>query len=175
VADRIDTAALPMTEPHHAPIFDTGPHPDPLSALASVGVLDEVSYFTSDFTDTPEPAGTGPSGPLPVTIAPVSVPGQFHFIKWWRFALMLAGVWVIAAAIGLAMYYRWFHAVDKTWPDFMVLAYVIVCMVAALLVGMAERTAMASALSIAVMSAPFASGCGAAALYGMYVFGWITP
>ena len=22
---------LPMTEPHHAPIFDTGPHPEPLT------------------------------------------------------------------------------------------------------------------------------------------------
>ncbi|MBI3806119.1 MAG: universal stress protein [Nitrospirae bacterium] len=48
-------------------------------------------------------------------------------------------IWFAAAAIGLAMYYRWFHAVDKTWPDFVVLVYVVVCMVAALIVSMAEQ------------------------------------
>ena len=28
--DRLDTGALPVTEPHPAPIFDTGPHPEPI-------------------------------------------------------------------------------------------------------------------------------------------------
>ena len=28
-----DKTSLPSTEPHHAPIFDTGPHPDPLKPL----------------------------------------------------------------------------------------------------------------------------------------------
>lgn len=175
MADRVDTSALPLTQPHHAPIFDTGPHPEPLSALASVGLLDEASYFTSDFEQTPLPSLAERSGPLAVNAAPATVAGQFHHIKWWRLGLVLAGTWVIAVAIGLAMYYRWFHAVDKTWPDFMVLVYVVACMVAALLIGMSDRAPMSSVLSIAVMSAPFGSGCGAAALYGMYVFGWVAP
>ena len=34
--DRLDTGALPVTEPHPSPIFDTGPHPDPLAALGGL-------------------------------------------------------------------------------------------------------------------------------------------
>ena len=30
MSEATDTGSLPMTEPHMAPIFDTGPHPVPL-------------------------------------------------------------------------------------------------------------------------------------------------
>lgn len=165
--ERLDTGALPVTEPHPSPIFDTGPHPDPLMALGGVGVLDDRSEsFDAELSS---------ARPLPEPVAGAVAPGPYPRLKWWRFVLVLAGVWVVAAALGLAIYYRWFHAVDKTWPDFLVLVYVVACSVAALLIALAERTPVVSALSIGIISAPFASGCAAAALYGSYAFGWLAP
>ncbi len=111
--ERLDTGALPVTEPHPSPIFDTGPHPDPLMALGGVGVLDDPSQSFD--------AELSAARPLPEPVAGAVVPGPYPRLKWWRFVLVLAGVWVVAAALGLALYYRWFHAVDKTWPDFLVL------------------------------------------------------
>jgi hypothetical protein len=52
---------------------------------------------------------------------------------------------------------------------------VLVCTVAAMLVSLVEHRPTVSATAIAVMSAPFASGLAAAALYGIYAFGWIQP
>ncbi|MBI3216252.1 MAG: hypothetical protein HYZ38_20745 [Mycobacterium sp.] len=173
-----DTGEMPLTQPHHAPIFDTGPHPNPLPH-AAVAIDD---YPDSDpfagLGDDPPPMSADPqaiSGPLPVLAQPVVVPSQFVAVKRWKFVGLTLVIWFAAAAIGLAMYYRWFHAVDKTWPDFVVLVYVVVCMVAALIVSMAEQKPARSALAIGIMSAPFVSGCAAAVLYGGYVFGWVTP
>lgn len=182
--ESVDTGSLPMTEPHPAPFFDTGPHPEPL-----------VSYDADEFDFTP-PADSVPfrrladtddadvhvdlssavsSEPLPKPAHPVAVPGQFQFVKRWKFALLLVGVWIAAEAIGGGIYYWWFHSIDKTWPDACVLFYVIVCVVAALLVSMAETKPMLSALAVGLMVVPFASACGAALLYGAYAFGWLTP
>lgn len=151
--DAVDTGSLPMTEPHPAPFFDTGPHPQPL-----------VSYDTVNaMSPTASPA------------LPQSVPGQLLFVKRWKFAALLAGVWGVAAVAGFGLYQWWFQAFDKTWPDVAVLGFVIVCIVGALLTSMVEAKPMASALAMAVMSAPFAAACAAGALYGSYAFGWIAP
>jgi hypothetical protein len=181
VLESVDTGALPMTEPHPAPFFDTGPHPEPL-----------VSYDADEFDFTP-PADSVPfrriadadvhvdlssavtSEPLPKPAHPIAVPGQFQFVRRWKFALLLAGVWIAAEAIGAGLYYWWFQSIDKTWPDACVLLYVIVCVVAALLVSMTETRPMLSALAVGLMVAPFASACGAALLYGAYAFGWLPP
>ena len=167
--ERLDTGALPVTEPHPSPIFDTGPHPDPLVSLGGVGVLDDPLDYLASADGRPE------SRSMPEPVSAVIAPSPYQRLTWWRFALVLAGVWVVAAALGLAMYYRWFHAVDKTWPDFVVLVYIVACAVAALLIALRERAPVVSALSIGIMSAPFASGCAAAALYGAYAFGWLSP
>ena len=124
-----------MTEPHPAPIFDTGPHPAPL-----------VSYDADEFDLTP-PADSVPfrrpadddvhvdlssaltSRPLRKPAHPVAVPGQLQFVKRWKFALVVAGVWIAAEAIGAGLYFWWFQSIDKTWPDACVLFYVIVCVV----------------------------------------------
>ena len=103
------------------------------------------------------------------------MPGQLQFVKRWKFALVVAGVWIAAEAIGAGLYFWWFQSIDKTWPDACVLFYVIVCVVAALLVSMTETRPMVSALAVGIMVAPFASACGAAVLYGAYAFGWLTP
>jgi hypothetical protein len=82
--------------------------------------------------------------------------------------LVLSPVWVAAAAAGVGFYYWWFHSMDKTWPVFVVLVFVIGCMVAALLLAMAGRRPLIAALAIALMSAPFAAGVGALPVYGTY-------
>jgi hypothetical protein len=187
----VDTAALPLTQPHHAPIFDTGPHPAPLESDDPIEVDAEIEAELASATDsnaipeavvrayTDEDADLDPGLELepvpPAPAPPVVVPGQYVYVKWWKFLLVTLGVWTVAAAAGLGFYYWWFHAMDKTWPDFAVLVYVVVCVVAAVLLGMAEQRPGLSMTSLAVLTAPFASGMAAAALYGMYVFGWITP
>ena len=178
----VDTGALPMTEPHPAPFFDTGPHPEPL-----------VSYDADEFDFTP-PADSVPfrrlppttdvhvdlssavtSRPLPKPAHPVAVPGQLQFVKRWKFALVVAGVWIAAEAIGAGLYFWWFQSIDKTWPDACVLFYVIVCVVgrAARLDGRNQADGVGAGSGL--MVAPFASACGAAVLYGAYAFGWISP
>jgi hypothetical protein len=120
-------------------------------------------------TEPPE----NPSGPLPAVVAPESVPGVDQYLKRWMFVLVVAGVWTVAAIIGLALYEWWFRSVDKTGPVFVVMIDLVVGTVAALLVTMVRNKPLVSALAIALMSAPLASTGAAAALYGAYAFGWI--
>ncbi len=162
----MDTGAMPLTEPHPAPIFDTGPHPEPLHG----SVLTEDPPSVEAYWDEPEE-----SGPLPVAVPPTVVPGQYSYVKWWKFVLLTFGVWAVAGAVGAGLYYWWFHAADKTWTNFTVLIFVMVCVVVALLLSMVEHRPTVSVIAIGAMTAPFAAGAAAAALYGMYVFGWIAP
>lgn len=158
--DVVDTGSLPMTEPHHAPIFDTGPHPEPLNYQN-----DELDFL---------PPGAGPVHIDPSgTTRPVAE--QFEVIKRWKLALIIAGVWAAGAAAGAGMYYWWFHSMDKTWVEFAALVFVIVCVVAALLVAMIEDRPVLSAVALGVMSTPFAAACGAGLLYGYYAYGLIWP
>ena len=139
---------------HWTPLFDTG-------AL-------EAQPITAT-----EPPTENPSGPLPTFVAPELVPGTNPYVKRWKFALVVAGVWTVAAVIGLAIYEWWFQSVDKTGPVFVLLVYLVVGTVAALLVAMVQNKPLVSAVAIALMSAPLASIAAAAALYGAYVFHWI--
>ena len=43
-----DTGSFPMTEPHAAPIFDTGPHPTPMTSRADTDV-DRNPWFDATF------------------------------------------------------------------------------------------------------------------------------
>ncbi len=185
VPNSLDTGSLPMTEPHHAPIFDTGPHPDPIPPIGDDPGVDYTPPVDSSplphlarAFDEPVRVDLGPavsSAPVPLPAQPVVVPGHFQFTKRWKFALLLAGVWIAAGAVGAGLFYWWFHSLDKTWPDFGVLVYVVMCVVAALLFAMAETKPTVSSLGMGIMTAPFASGCGAALLYGAYAFGWVAP
>ncbi len=109
-------------------------------------------------------AATEPAG-VPV---PVAVPGRYVFVKWWKLLLVILGVWFVATEIGLGLLYWWYHSADARAPLFVVLAYVVACVVAAVMLAMAQGRPLVSALSIAVMSAPFASVAAAAPLYGYY-------
>ena len=191
----------PTTEPHPAPIFDTGPHPDPLihgaggtdtygsdtygSEPVPVTVLDEPdspapqAFSALERDDTDAFLRAVNSHPIPTLNAvpvalPVLVPGTFEFVKRWRFALILAGVWVVSAAVGLGFYYWWYTAPEKTLPVLGILGNLAVCMVASLLISLVPNRPQVTALAIAVMAAPLASTVAAAVLHGAYYFEWIA-
>lgn len=155
--DHIDTGALPATEPHWPPIFDTGPHPKPLPGPAGQ-------------TPPPAPATTKPNRivgdarPAPVTSVVVS--GQYQFLKWWQLVLVLVAVWIPASGIGLGLFTWWYSLADKTPAVFVVVVYAAVCTVAGLMLAMVGDRPLVAALAIAVMSAVFASTAAAAPLYG---------
>ncbi|MGA9675938.1 MAG: hypothetical protein WBR28_12030 [Mycobacterium sp.] len=100
--------------------------------------------------------------------APVAVPGRYQYVTWWKLLLVLLGVWFAAAEVGLSLFYWWYHTVDKTAAVYMVLVYVVACVVAGVILAMVQARPMMSALALAVMSGPFASIAAAAPLYGHY-------
>ena len=166
----------PNTEPHSAPIFDTGPHPLPLGAEEAVP--QELRHPEPSFSD-PEPLFSDPvdtdAFPRPVVAAqPVVVPGSYQFVSRWRFAIILIGVWVVSAAAGLGFYHWWYSALDKTLPVLGILGYLAGCMVASLLVSLVPNRPRVTALAIVLMAAPLASTAAAAVLHGAYYFEWIA-
>ena len=109
-----------------------------------------------------------------VPAQPVVVPGTFEFVKRWRFALILVGVWAVSAVAGLGFYYWWYSALEKTVPVLGILGYLVICMVASLLVSLVPHRPQVTALAIALMAAPLASTVAAAVLHGAYYFEWIA-
>ena len=151
-----------------APLFDTGENE----------ILDEqLSPQTTSAEDmTPDETASddAPSAPLPAPVPPIVVEGTYLSMKWWTFVGVLAGVWFVSAAAGAGLYYYWYQSADKTWPVFVVLAYIVATTVGALVASTAQRKPLISALAIALMSAPLAAMAAAAVFYGAYVFGWIA-
>ena len=178
----------PTTEPHHSPIFDTGPHPDPLQAPGAELPVDSPVDSPVDVEDSApqafselENVDTGAflravTGHVPVVVPaqPVVLPGTFQFVKRWKFALMVAGVWVVSAAAGLGFYYWWYSALNKTVPVLGILIYLAVCMVASVLVSLIPNRPQVTGLAVALMAAPLASTAAAAILHGAYYFEWIA-
>ena len=145
-----DMMAGEPTEPY-SPTFHTG----------EIGLaLDPLQPLAAD--SEPE------TGPLPVPAQSIVVAGAYQYLKRWTFVLVVAGVWIVAALIGLGLYHWWYQSVDKTLPVFVVLIYLVVCTVGSLLAAMVQNKPLISALAIAVMSAPLASTAAAAVLYGVY-------
>ena len=207
-----DTGPLPSlaphTEPSAAPIFDTGPHPDPLRALGAVdpapepgptpesnpkpesnptqepdsearpeqGLPTPQAFSELDNVDTDaflrSVTGHLPSAVIPAQ--PVVVASSYQFVKRWKFALIVAGVWLLSAAAGLGFYYWWYTALVKTLPVFGILLYLVACMVASILVSMVPNRPQVTALAIALMAAPLAATAAAAVLHGAYFFEWIA-
>ena len=140
---------------------DTGSQPIPAAAEPE---KPDRPVTSDQAAEQQEPTG----GSAGVPVGSVTVPGRYLYLKWWKLALMILGVWVVAAEVGLSLFYWWYHTVDKTPAVFMVLVYVVACTVAGVLLAMVEGRPLISALSIAVMSGPFASVAAAAPLYGFY-------
>ena len=99
---------------------------------------------------------------------PVTVPGRYLYLKWWKLLLVILGVWFVAADAGFGLFYWWYHSVDQIPALFVVLVYVVACAVGGVLLAMVEGRPLVSALSLAVMSGPFASLAAAAPLHGYY-------
>jgi hypothetical protein len=123
--------------------------------------------FTGEFPAQVETLDA-PSEPLPAPARPIVLPGAYQFLKRWVFVLVVAAVWVVAAPIGLGLYYWWYHALDKTPSVFVVLVFLTACTVASLLCAMAQTKPLVSALAIGFMSAPLAATVAAAVLHGLY-------
>ncbi|MGX9789476.1 hypothetical protein [Mycobacterium sp. MMS18-G62] len=123
--------------------------------------------FTGELPAQPDPQDA-PSEPLPVPARPVVLPGAYQYLKRWTFVLVVAAVWIVAAPIGLGLYYWWFHSIDKTPSVFVVLLFLAVCTVGSLLSAMVQNKPLVSALAIGLMSAPLAATGAAAVLHGLY-------
>jgi hypothetical protein len=131
------------------------------------------TFTTGEFPAQPDPvqplvADPEPSESIPAPAQLEVVAGTYQYLKRWTFVLVVAGVWIVAAASGLGLYYWWFHALDKTPPVFVVLIFLMVCSVGSLLTAMVNNKPLVSALAIALMSAPLAATGGAAVLHGLY-------
>ncbi len=183
----VDTASMPKTEAY-TPIFDTGAHPKAEPAVIEPEPKarrrrwwqrrsDTSATQTPDEpTSSPAPvteAATDeapPSGSLHAPAPPIAVPGRYHHLRWWQFILMLWAVWVPAGAIGVGLFYWWTHdhSAHKTAVVFVVLVYVVVCVVAGLMLAMVPDRPLVSALAIGVISAVFASVVAAAPFYGAF-------
>ena len=128
--------------------------------------------FTGEFRLPRDPLPTldseSATGPLPVPVPSVVVAGAYQYLNRWTFVLVVAGVWALAAAAGWGLYNWWYQAIDKTPTVFVLLVFVIACSVGGLLIAMVGDKPVASALAVAVMSAPFAATVGAAASHGLY-------
>ncbi len=136
---------------------DTGSHPTPEEPEAP------------EEPETPEaPAEAAEDDTGGVPVQPVTVPGRYLYLKWWQLVLVLFGVWAVSGVVGLGLFYWWFHSIDKTPTAFAVLVYVVACAVGGIMLAMVQGRALLSALSLAVMSGPFASVAAAAPLYGYY-------
>lgn len=118
--------------------------------------------------EAPAVASEADAEPTAAPVQSVTVPGRYQYLKWWKLALVILGVWAATAEVGLSLFYWWFHTIDKTPAVFMALVYVVACTVGGVMLAMVQGRPMIAALSIAVMSGPFASVAAAAPLYGYY-------
>ena len=194
-----ERASNPGTEPFKPDFDDTGTHSfvpdfsDDEDADSSDGSSDgeESVPFVPNWDDTdsqpvpqvtePKPSEEEPEVPAPAAgqdtstepsgapVQSVTVPGRYLYLKWWKLALVVLGVWAVAAEVGLSLFYWWYHTGDKTLAAYAALVYVVVCVVAAVMLAMVQGRPWVSALSLGVMSGPFASVAAAAPLYGYYL------
>lgn len=139
---------------------DTGEHP-------AVSEPEPDTAPGADATPAPE-AGERESTEPVAPVQPINVPGRYLYLKWWKLALVLLGVWSAAAVIGVGLFSWWYHSADKTAASFVVLVYVVACTVGGVMLAMTEGRPLISALSVALMSAPFAALVAAAPVYGYY-------
>lgn len=149
-----DYRSAPGTEPF-VPDFDTGAHSQRFLSLA--GQQDRAGKSWPGSTPKPQedPVGVAPSASVEVlgsepaaTLAhSVTVPGRYTYLKWWKFVLVVLGVWIGAGEVGLSLFYWWYHTLDKTAAVFVVLVYVVACTVGGLILALVPGRPLITALS----------------------------
>ena len=178
-----DRESNPGTAPF-VPDFgdDTGEHSVPFvpnwddtGSQPSLAIPELDNEADKPAAESPAEAATTDDAGPEASAAPVAVPGRYQYVKWWKLLLVILGVWFGAAEVGLSLFYWWFHTIDKTAAVYVVLVYIVVCSVAGLMLSMVEGRPMITALSLGVMSGPFASVAAAAPLYGYYSCERIGP
>jgi hypothetical protein len=133
------------------------------------GHPEQTAPFTPTFTGAlPALTDESPAEPLPEASERAVASNAARYLKRWTFVLVVLASWLVAAAVGLGLFYWWFHSINKTPAVFIVLVYLVMCIVAALIAAMVPGKPLMTALSIALMSAPLASTAAAAVLYGVY-------
>jgi hypothetical protein len=172
-----DRESNPGTAPFVPDFDDTGEHSVPFvpnwddtGSQPSIVIPELEKETDKSSEETAEKVQAAPTGAPAAegSATPVSVPGRYQYVKWWNLLLVIFGVWFAAAQIGLSLFYWWFHTIDKTAAVYVVLVYIVACSVAALMLSMVEGRPVITALSLGVMSGPFASLAAAAPLYGYY-------
>jgi hypothetical protein len=143
---------------------DTGSRPVPVAAEPEKRVEPSPETPAEPSPETQDLGAEAAGAP----VGSVTVPGRYRYLRWWHLALVLFGVWIALAVVGLGLFYWWYHSIDKTPAVFLTLVYVVACAVGGVLLAMVEGRPLLSALSLAVMSGPFASLAAAAPLYGYY-------
>jgi hypothetical protein len=159
---------------------DTGSQPSLLPRVSEPDESGSPSSELKERPETPSPEAVAEQGSAAVSasepasesaaapVHSVTLPGRYQHLKWWKLVLVILGVWFAAAEVGLSLFYWWYHTSDKTAAVFVVLVYVVACVVGAVMLAMVQGRPVISALSVAVMSGPFASVAAAAFLYGYY-------
>ena len=176
--ERVETESMPLTEPYK-PTFDTGMQPRAEPAFIEPEVPPRRGRWGQRRSKTAadEPvsgaiptAYTETEAPPSEAIPAIAAAGQYLYLTWWKFILILLAVWVPAGGIGAGLFYWWSHdpSKHKTEVVFVLLAYVVVSTVAGLILAMVPDRALVSALAIAMLSAVFASVVGAAPVYGKF-------
>lgn len=160
------------THRHRAPL---GWHPPRIQPGSTNGDAEHdpqaepTAPFTPAFTGAmPALAETAPSEPQPAVAEEPVAATEVRYLKRWTFVLVVLATWLVAAAVGLGLFYWWFQSINKTPAVFIVLVYLVMCVVAALIAAVVPDKPLMSSLSIALLSAPFASMAAAAVLYGVY-------
>ena len=161
----------PLAEQSETPA-EHGPSTHETPALKDAHLGDVPGRTPIAAPDAGAPAAEGPQAlsgePLPPPVQPVTVPGRYYYLKWWKFVLVLIGVWIAAAAVGMVLFSWWYQAENKTPAVFVVLVYTTVTTVGALMLAMIPGRPLLSALAIALSSAVFASLAAVAPVYGHY-------
>lgn len=161
-------------EPVEEPVVEESVEEPVAEAAPEMPVAQAFSESENVDTDAFLRSVTGHLPPVVIAAQPVAVPGSYQFVKRWHFGLILAGVWVLAAAAGLGFYFWWYTSLDKTLPVLGILLFVVAAMVASLLVSMIPNRPQLTALAIVLMAVPCASVAAAAVLHGAYYFEWIA-
>jgi hypothetical protein len=160
-----DRASNPGTEAWVPDFDDSGSQPVPVVSEPEKPGEPSPETPAASEPDTERDLGTEAAG---APVQSVTVPGRYLYLKWWKLVLVLLGVWVVVAEVGLGLFYWWYHAIDKTPAVFMALVYVVACAVGGVILAMVEGRPVISGLSLALMTGPFASVAAAAPLYGYY-------
>src|SRR5690349_10109128 len=112
------------THRHRAPLGWHPPRVQPASGNGSNGSngaeatepgpqTEPTVPFTPTFTGAlPTLTDEAPSQPQPAVAEEPVAQSSDQYLRRWRFVLMVAATWVLAATVGLGLFYWWFNSIN---------------------------------------------------------------